>query len=242
MHCPKCLSRKIKKNGFTHYGKQNHRCKECGRQFVANSTHYVNDTTRQYIKRALCERLSLRGISRVFRRSLTWVMTFSKEVWQTTPQNLNSQPCMLFVSNLEELQDIGIQMDEAWSFVGAKSNKVWIWIAFDAERQQVIDIHFGNRGYEGASALWNKIPVDWQNNCCFDTDDWKAYKMVIPEAQHYVKKILTQALERFNCTLRQRSSRLVRKTLSFSKSMENHELAIRYFCWQFNQEKAALHL
>lgn len=126
--------------------------------------------------------------------------------------------------------------------VGRKSNKVWIWIAYDAERQQVIDIHFGNRGYNNAAALWQKIPVEWQDHCCFDTDDWKAYKMVIPEEQHYIKKVLTQALEWFNCTLRQRCSRLVRKSLSFSKSIENHELAIRYFCWQFNLEKAALHL
>jgi len=29
-------------------------------------------------------------------------------------------------------------------------------------------------------------------------------------------------IERFNCTLRQRVSRLVRKTLSFSKKLENH--------------------
>lgn len=242
MHCPKCLSRKIKKNGFTHYGKQNYRCKECGRQFVANSTHYVSDITRHYVKKALSERLSLRAISRIFQRSLTWVIEFSKTVWQTTPDNLSSRPCMMFVANLEELQDVGIQMDEVWSFVGAKSNKIWIWVAFDAENQQVVDLHFGNRGYESASALWNKIPTAWQENCCFDTDDWNAYKMVIPEDQHYIKKTLTQALERFNCTLRQRCSRLVRKTLSFSKSLENHELAIRYFCWQFNMEKAALHL
>lgn len=242
MHCPECFSRKIKKNGFTHYGKQNHRCKECGRQFVANSGHYVDDSTRGYIRSALAERLSLRAISRVFKRSLTWVTGFAKQVWLSTPADLEARPCMLFVSSLDELQDIGIQIDEAWSFVGRKSNKVWIWIAYDGERQQVIDIHFGNRGYNSAVALWHKIPVEWQDHCCFDTDDWKAYKMVIPEEQHYIKKALTQALERFNCTLRQRCSRLVRKSLSFSKSIENHELAIRYFCWQFNLEKAALHL
>jgi IS1 family transposase len=28
--------------------------------------------------------------------------------------------------------------------------KVWVWIAFDAHNQQVIDLHFGNRGYESA--------------------------------------------------------------------------------------------
>jgi transposase-like protein len=32
--CPNCGSEKYKKNGHIHSGKQNYRCKECGRQFV----------------------------------------------------------------------------------------------------------------------------------------------------------------------------------------------------------------
>jgi len=37
-----------------------------------------------------------------------------------------------------------------------------------------------------------------------------------------------------NCTLRQRVSRLVRKTLSFSKKLENHIGAIFYFIHHYN--------
>jgi ribosomal protein S27AE len=33
--CPECGSIQFKKNGHIHSGKQNHRCKTCGRQFVA---------------------------------------------------------------------------------------------------------------------------------------------------------------------------------------------------------------
>jgi IS1 family transposase len=40
---------------------------------------------------------------------------------------------------------------------------------------------------------------------------------------------LTNYVERLNNTLRQRISRLVRRTLSFSKSLVNHEAAI----WRF---------
>lgn len=31
--CPTCVSKAIKKNGYTRHGKQNHRCLDCGRQF-----------------------------------------------------------------------------------------------------------------------------------------------------------------------------------------------------------------
>jgi IS1 family transposase len=64
------------------------------------------------------------------------------------------------------------------------------------------------------------------------TDFWAAYATVFPlKRQQAVGKEsrLTSDIERFNNTLRQRVSRLVRKTLSFSKSLENHIGAIWYF-------------
>jgi len=44
----------------------------------------------------------------------------------------------------------------------------------------------------------------------------------------------TNHIERFNNTLRQRVSRLVRKTLSFSKKLDNHIGAIWYFIHHYN--------
>ncbi|WP_445301921.1 IS1 family transposase, partial [Microcoleus sp. N9_A1] len=41
-------------------------------------------------------------------------------------------------------------------------------------------------------------------------------------------------MERFNCTIRQRVSRLVRKSLSFSKKLENHIAAIWHFVHHYN--------
>jgi IS1 family transposase len=49
----------------------------------------------------------------------------------------------------------------------------------------------------------------------------------------------TTHIERFNNTLRQRLSRLVRDTLSFSKKVENHIGAIKFFICHYNLEKAA---
>ncbi len=44
----------------------------------------------------------------------------------------------------------------------------------------------------------------------------------------------TAHVERWNCTLRQRVSRYVRKTLSFSKTDEYHHVATKYFIWHYN--------
>jgi len=46
----------------------------------------------------------------------------------------------------------------------------------------------------------------------------------------------TNHIEWLNCTLRQRISRIVRKTLSFSKKLENHIGAIWIFIHHYNSE------
>jgi IS1 family transposase len=58
------------------------------------------------------------------------------------------------------------------------------------------------------------------------SDFWSAYELVLPRKRHQAvgkETGKTSYIERFNCTLRQRVSRLVRKTLSFSKKLENHK-------------------
>ncbi|WP_445243200.1 MULTISPECIES: IS1/IS1595 family N-terminal zinc-binding domain-containing protein [unclassified Microcoleus] len=35
-HCPNCASKEVSRNGKTRHGKQNFKCRECGRQFVLN--------------------------------------------------------------------------------------------------------------------------------------------------------------------------------------------------------------
>jgi insertion element IS1 protein InsB len=60
---------------------------------------------------------------------------------------------------------------------------------------------------------------------------------IFPQSRH--KSVgkdtgFTSYIERFNNTMRQRISRLVRKTLSFSKKVENHIGAIWYFIHHYN--------
>jgi len=92
-------------------------------------------------------------------------------------------------------------------------------------------------------------PVKMSRNCgivyrayiakcaIYYTDFWEAYEHAIPRKRHKTvgkETGQTNHIERSNCTLRQRISILVRKTLSFSKKQENHVVAIKYFIWNFN--------
>jgi len=69
--CPNCYSMNIKKHGHIHNGKQNYRCKDCGRQFVLHPENKrISTETEGLIRRLLLERISLRGICRVVNVSL----------------------------------------------------------------------------------------------------------------------------------------------------------------------------
>jgi insertion element IS1 protein InsB len=238
--CPTCGSPRYKKNGHTRHGKQNHQCKACGRQFTANPLdRSIPPEQRRRIEQLLCERISLRGICRAVGVSLTWLLHFLVKCFAACPEHLQAQlpgqPTEVLLSRLEA------EADEMWSFVQKKANKQWIWIAMDAPTRQIIAFHVGDRSRTSGEALWANIPVIYREHAKFYTDQYAVYKGVIPAAQHraitkHARK--TNHIERFNNTLRQRVSRLVRETLSFSKKLAHHIGAIKYFICHYNLEKA----
>lgn len=139
----------------------------------------------------------------------------------------------------------GIQLDEMWTFVGNRSNKQWLWMALNPQNRQIVAFHVGGRSAKDAEIFREKIPDVFKEEAGFFSDYWQAYIKAFEEDNHFgVGKDsgLTAYIERFNCTLRQRASRLVRKSLSFSKSLENHVGAIKYFICHYNLQAKALRL
>jgi insertion element IS1 protein InsB len=234
--CPGCGSIQFKKNGHIHSGKQNHRCKACGRQFVANAEdRIIADEQRTLVAHLLRERISLRGICRAVGVSLTWLLHFMVECFAACPDHLHvprpAGPAEVVLHQLEA------EADEMWSFVEKKANKQWLWIAMDATTRQIIAFHVGDRSRDSAKELWANIPEAYREQATFHTDRYEAYKGVIPAARHRAitkKARNTNHIERFNNTLRQRISRLVRETLSFSKKLAHHIGAIKYFICHYN--------
>jgi IS1 family transposase len=132
-----------------------------------------------------------------------------------------------------------IECDEAWSFVGNKEEKQLVWIAKDRENKYVVGVYIGSRGIDGAKGLWNSLPLEYRERAICYTDFWESYESVFPKDRHHSvgkESGQTNHVERFYCTMRQRISRLVRKTLSFSKKIENHIGAIWNFVHHYNYE------
>src|SRR5262245_33151876 len=238
--CPQCQSSPYKNNGHIHHGKQNHHCHACGRQFVQCCEQYlISEDKRGLIERLLVERISMRGICRAVGVTLKWLLRFLVQCFAVLPDHLHVQPVSCQHDVL--IQRLEVEADELASFVQNKANKQWVWIAMDATTRQIMAFHVGDRSHTSAEHLWAKMPHAYRQHATFYTDQYVVYAKVMPAAQHQaISKLAckTNHIERFNNTLRQRVSRLVRDALSFSKKLANHIGAIKLFICHYNLTRA----
>ena len=87
--CPSCESARVVKNGKIHNGKQNHKCKDCGRQFVEEPQRKrISDATIALIDALLLERISMAGIARVAKVSEPWLQHHVNEKYANIPRQV----------------------------------------------------------------------------------------------------------------------------------------------------------
>ena len=124
-----------------------------------------------------------------------------------------------------------------WTFVGRKKRKVWLWLAVERASRRIVAWVTGQRGAATARRLWRALPRRYRRRCWYFTDEWKAYVGVLPRWQHRPcpkGSGGTSIVEAVNCSLRHRCGVLVRKSCSFSKSLEMHEARIKIVIDNYN--------
>ncbi len=232
--CPRCGSQHIVKNGRIHNKKPKYQCQDCRRQFVEKSNKKViAQETFELIDRLLLEKIPLAGIARATQVSETWLQKYVNDKYAQVAQKIH-------VSEKSKGK-LTIECDEAWSFVRNKDNKQWIWLAMDKKTREIVGVYIGDRSKESAQKLWDSLPAVYRQCAVCYTDFWVSYYEIFPKQRHKAigkESGQTNHIERFNNTMRQRISRLVRKTLSFSKKLENHIGAIWYFIHHYNASLA----
>ena len=189
----------------------------------------ISQETKDLIDVLLLEKIPLAGIARVTKVSVRWLQYYVNAKYEHVPK-------MIIVTKKEKGR-LTIQCDEMWSFVAYKNNKFRIWLAKNVDTKEIVGMYVGSRDMEGARGLWNSLPGVYRQCAVAYTDFWSAYEAIFPFKRHCpVEKRSgkTCSIESFNCTMRQRIARLVRKTLSFSKKLSNHIGAIWYFIHHYN--------
>ena len=87
-YCPSCESNLIVKNGKIHNGKQNYRCRNCGRQFVKDPQNkIISQKTKDLIDKLL-EKIPLAGIARVTDVSETWLQGYVNDKYESISQQV----------------------------------------------------------------------------------------------------------------------------------------------------------
>ena len=132
-----------------------------------------------------------------------------------------------------------LELDELWSFVSRRKDKHWIWLAQCRRTRQIVAYAVGDRSEVTCRRLWWRVPLTYRQCLCF-TDFWEAYKKVLPKKLHRPGGKgagQTCHIERFNNTLRQRLARLVRRTMSFSKSAKMHKICLALFIYDYNRSR-----
>jgi IS1 family transposase len=90
-----------------------------------------------------------------------------------------------------------VQVDEIWSFVGAKQKNIqvyedmpwmgdtWVWVAIDAESKLIVSWLVGNRDGGTARIFMNDLASRLANRIQLSTDGHKTYLSTVPEAFAY---------------------------------------------------------
>jgi insertion element IS1 protein InsB len=180
------------------------------------------------ILKAYQERVSLRGLTRIFGVARPQIAAWIREHTQTLPPR---QATLLPWQSGDVLEG-----DEAWSFVRTKVNQCGLWTVMCRRTRQMVAFALGDRPYKTCPRLWNRIPWPYRYGLTF-TDFWESWQKVVPEPQHVPvgkESGATNHMERWYNSLRQRLSRFVRKTLSFSKSEAFHHMVVKWFITEYN--------
>ena len=111
--CPTCGSHDISKNGTTRRGKQNYKCRDCGRQFVDNPQwRPKHKELNESVERLLLEKIPLAGIARVLKVSEAGLQKQVNAHYESVARTLNVLP--------KRQGKLTVEMDETMVICGSQ--------------------------------------------------------------------------------------------------------------------------
>jgi insertion element IS1 protein InsB len=103
------------------------------------------------------------------------------------------------------------------AFYSKKTQKCWVWLAYDREGKKVCGVQLGRRDIQTGKALWQQLKLFEIENVC--TDYYPAYRQIVPHDKHIVTKAETWGIESLNSRIRHYLARFRRKTFCYSKAI-----------------------
>jgi IS1 family transposase/transposase-like protein len=222
--CPRCSSVSIVKNGKTAQRKQRYLCKDCRRQFIRDYTNLgCVGAVRDLAVPLTINGAGIRDIERVLFLSTNAIL---KTTLRESATRLDDPAYPRRVRDLE--------MDEFWSFAGAKRRQRWTWYGYDRQRRKVVAFVNERRTDAACRQLLQKLVGSRITR--YHTDKWQFYAKFLPARRHRTGKEGTSRIERHNLKFRTRLKRLQRHTICYSKSAVVHDAVIKLFVYHSNAD------
>jgi insertion element IS1 protein InsB len=120
-----------------------------------------------------------------------------------------------------------LEMDEFWSFVGAKRKQRWTWYGYDRQRRKVVAFVNERRTDAACRQLLQKLAGCRITR--YHTDNWQSYAKFLPARRHRTGKESTSRIERHNLNFQTRLKWLQRHTICYSKSAAMHDAVIKLY-------------
>ena len=225
---PKCIKRvgkiictdcdgHIIKYGKSKCGKQRYQCKGCRKVFIEDYTYEAcNTKTNNNIIRLTKEGCGIRSIARLLK------------ICCRTVQNRILDYCSLLNKPVALLNQT-YEVDELCTYIGNKSNRVWIAYSYCRDSREVADFVIGSRSKAVLQPLINNILRSFPFKIY--TDKHQTYTSLIPVNIHSTKCRGTNHIERKNLSLRTHLKRLSRRTICFSKSSVMLSACLKIYFW-----------
>jgi IS1 family transposase len=115
-----------------------------------------------------------------------------------------------------------LEIDEFWTYVGNKRNKVWLIYAYHRESGEAVSFVWGRRDLKTAEKLRERLGALGVSYDRIAMDDWESFQTAFGGGSRDVGKRYTTGIEGNNCRLRHRIRRAFRRTCCFSKKLFNH--------------------
>jgi len=196
---------------------QIYQCKSCRKYQREKYSYQAKKIQDQEICTLLREGCGIRGIARILVVSpatvIRRILKIGKHTKRITP--------VLFGQLY--------QVDELFTYVGNKNNRVCIAYALNPETGEVIDLVVGKRNKTNLQKVISTLILADARQIV--TDKLNIYKNLIPKELHSTRHRGINHIERQNLTLRTHLKRLGRRTICFSRSIAVLSAIVRIYFW-----------
>lgn len=217
MKCKYCKNENVVKNGFQSNGSRKYHCKDCLRYFQKNYVYQSSITEDKQIILLTKESCGIRSIGRILNISSSTVIRRIKKIASTL-----KRPYPILKGKIYEV-------DELFTYVKYKDNRICIAYSFEPKTGYVLDISVGKRTKTNLRKVVETLVLSEAKTIY--TDGLDMYQKLIPESIHKIHRRCTNHIERQNLTLRTHLKRLNRRTICYSKSLSMLSAVVKIYFW-----------